>query len=42
MSMASFGQYAIAAPVHETREVLEDHGHDPGSPITRHGGSDAY
>jgi DDE family transposase len=23
-------QYAIAAPVHETREVLEDHGHDPG------------
>jgi uncharacterized coiled-coil protein SlyX len=23
-------QYAIATPIHETREVLEDHGHDPG------------
>lgn len=23
-------QYAIGAPIHETRDVLEDHGHDPG------------
>ena len=28
-------QYAIAAPVHETREVLEDHGYDPGFAAVR-------
>ncbi len=28
-------QYAIAAPVHETREVLEDHGPDPGYAAVR-------
>jgi hypothetical protein len=28
-------QYAIAAPVHETREVLEDHGSDPGFAAVR-------